>query len=264
MSPPFPAVLVRLEAVAASILQAIRTSVPAVQDLEVHFEASRGSMLRPGWFLACSDLLGAEPAQAALELAEMLELLHYASVLHDEGLARSGPGRRESILLGDLLLARAMTLLARHGDDLRVEKVARITADLSEGRILALELRTRPDSVPGDRLAARDRIASLRTGSFLGHAALLAASLGRELPHPVIASLETCGREAGAAYDLIDRLDTDEPGDGAPDLDRREVVALAAGHLDRAEAACRAIGPTRDAGAISSWLRGLRGTLEEP
>ena len=146
MSRFFPSLEAPLGALREEVSRAVGQAAPGVRELGEEMLRGRASLARPGVMLAAAGAFGAAPDARLRGLAEVLELVHLASSLHDEGLVHAGAleeaggdgawARRGAILLGDLLLARAMQLLAEHGDPDAVAAVAVITGDLAEGRIL--------------------------------------------------------------------------------------------------------------------------------
>lgn len=88
-------------------------------------------------------------------LAEITEMIHVASLLHDDVIdlaetRRSSPsapslfGNKLSILAGDFLLARASLALSRLGSNEVVELVASVLANLVEGEVMQMK-----GNVPG-------------------------------------------------------------------------------------------------------------------
>jgi len=111
--------------------------------------------------------------QRQLLLAQTIEFIHNASLLHDDLVDRS-PLRRGkpaawtkytpeyAVLAGDYLLARVMVNLSSHGNIHLVQYTAEIISDLLEGEWLQ-------DSVIGDffvSLEQLDRIHNLKTASL--------------------------------------------------------------------------------------------------
>jgi hexaprenyl-diphosphate synthase len=83
-------------------------------------------------------------------LAQIVEMIHVASLLHDDvidasALRRGAPsapaafGNKLAVLGGDFLLGRASTALARLGDTEVVELIASVIANLVEGEILQMK-----------------------------------------------------------------------------------------------------------------------------
>ena len=85
-----------------------------------------------------------------LRLAQIVEMIHVASLLHDDvidksDLRRGAPsapaafGNKLSVLGGDFLLGRASAALSRLGDNEVVELIASVIANLVEGEILQMK-----------------------------------------------------------------------------------------------------------------------------
>lgn len=85
-----------------------------------------------------------------LRLAQIVEMIHVASLLHDDvidksDLRRGSPsapaafGNKLAILGGDFLLGRASTALSRLGDNEVVELISSIIPNLIEGEILQMK-----------------------------------------------------------------------------------------------------------------------------
>lgn len=268
---PFPAVGDRLERISSAIEATIRDSVASVRGLSEHLRDRRGQMVRPGLLLACADLFGSRAQARALPLAEMVELIHYASVLHDQGLALTATvaalggedlpwGRREAILLGDLLLSRAMTLLAEHGGPREVARVARITGDLAEGQLLQVSLEREDPGAPEVREGKLLRVAELRTARFLGHTASLAVP-DPEVAASVEAPLEAYGKAMGFAYHLWkDLRDDAECTSGG--LPRARRLADARGFTDEARAALLPVASDLPVDPLVAWTDTITRELE--
>jgi len=158
-----------------------------------------GKRLRPLLVLLCAGADGGEEsvrAAAAIELVHMATLVH-DDVLDDAPLRRGQPtvaatgGRARATALGDLLFSQAFALLAEHGDDRAVSLLARASTALARG-----ELAQRQDaydtSLGEERYLDRCR---LKTATLFECACLL----GRDVPE-----LGAFGAEIGLAFQLLD------------------------------------------------------------
>ena len=92
--------------------------------------------------MACTYCFAALPQQ--VRLAEIVEMIHVASLLHDDVIdnssmrrgSASAPeafGNKLSVLAGDFLLGRASAALSRLGSSEVVELIASVIANLVEG-----------------------------------------------------------------------------------------------------------------------------------
>jgi geranylgeranyl pyrophosphate synthase len=161
--------------------------------------AAGGKRLRPMLVLLCAGPeRGGEavPAAAAIELVHMATLVH-DDVLDDAPLRRGLPtvaatsGRERAVATGDLLFSRAFALLAEAGDARSVALLAEASVALARG-----ELAQRRDAfdlgVDEARYLARCR---LKTARLFECACLL----GRDDEH-----LREFGADVGLAFQLLD------------------------------------------------------------
>jgi hexaprenyl-diphosphate synthase len=129
-----------------------------------------------------------------LRLAQVVEMIHVASLLHDDvidksDLRRGAPsapaafGNKLAILGGDFLLGRASAALSRLGDDEVVELISSIVANLAEGEILQMkgaggEVDLHPEVPHQDRWGTYLRKTYLKTASLMAKGARAAVVLG--------------------------------------------------------------------------------------
>jgi geranylgeranyl pyrophosphate synthase len=158
-----------------------------------------GKRLRPMLVLLCA---GEEGDERSLRAATAIELIHMATLVHDDvldeaPLRRGLPtvaatsGRARAVATGDLLFSRAFALLADAGDARSVALLAEASVALARG-----ELAQRRDafdiSVGEERYLARCR---LKTGRLFECACLL----GRDDE-----ALREFGAGVGLAFQLLD------------------------------------------------------------
>ena len=161
--------------------------------------AAGGKRLRPMLVLLCA---GADGGEAAVRAAAAIELVHMATLVHDDvldeaPLRRGVPtvaatsGRVRAVATGDLLLARAFALLAGAGDPRAVALLAGASVALARG-----ELAQRQDAfdldVSEQRYLERCR---LKTATLFECACLLGRSDDE---------LRRFGSEVGLAFQLLD------------------------------------------------------------
>ncbi|KAL6304923.1 terpenoid synthase [Sparassis latifolia] len=167
-----------------------------------------------------------------MRLAQIVEMIHVASLLHDDVIDRSplrrgvpsAPaafGNKLSILAGDFLLGRTSAALSRLGDSEVVELIASIIANLVEGEILQLK------SVHGDELGVaeapslgRDYLnvylqkTYLKTASLMAKGARAAVVLGGCAEGEVWKEVAYAyGRNLGIAFQLVDDILDYEAGE---------------------------------------------------
>jgi len=138
----------RLELVTAEMQRIVMSDLPMVEQVSGHLLRMRGKMFRPTLTLLASDVEGqSEPR--ALPLAALIELMHLATLVHDDSVDHSSTRRglptvnsmfshQVSVIMGDFLYSRALKALVaiRDFDVLRV--VTDVSSELSMGEMRQL------------------------------------------------------------------------------------------------------------------------------
>jgi geranylgeranyl pyrophosphate synthase len=171
--------------------------------------AAGGKRLRPLLVLLCAGAAGDE---STVRAAAAVELVHMASLVHDDvldaaPLRRGRPtvvassGRAQAVAVGDLLFSRAFALLAAAGDRRSVTLLAEASAALARG-----ELAQREDAF--DTAISESRYlerCSLKTAKLFE----CACRLGRDDE-----TLGAFGAKIGLAFQLLDDvLDVSGPAE---------------------------------------------------
>ena len=108
--------------------------------------AAKGKRLRPTLVFLSARLFG-EPLDTTMRTALFVELLHTATLIHDDVVDDSNERRGRpavhvrwdtptAVLAGDFLLARAMELLANSSDLLILREMLDTARSMSEGEIM--------------------------------------------------------------------------------------------------------------------------------
>ena len=161
-----------------------------------------------------SDIL---PSQR--RLAEIAELIHTASLLHDDVIdnsisRRSSPsanisfGNKMAVLAGDFLLGRASVALARLRDAEVIELLATVIANLVEGEFMQLKNTALDEAKPiwtEDILSYYLQKTYLKSASLISKSCRAAALLGQNSPD-VVEAAYSYGRNLGLAFQLVDDM----------------------------------------------------------
>ncbi|KAF4974454.1 hypothetical protein FZEAL_8625 [Fusarium zealandicum] len=161
-----------------------------------------------------SDIL---PSQR--RLAEISELIHTASLLHDDvidhSVSRRGSpsanlefGNKMAVLAGDFLLGRASVALARLRNPEVVELLATVIANLVEGEFMQLKNTERDERNPRwseETVTYYLQKTYLKTASLISKSCRAAALLGNTDAETVDAAY-SYGRNLGLAFQLVDDL----------------------------------------------------------
>lgn len=137
-----------------------------LNDYNPHMEAGNENVDQGGFdaSTASLQLLATEASETQIlptqrRLAEITEMIHVASLLHDDvidasEIRRGTPsapaafGNKLSILAGDFLLARASVALARLRNNEVLELLATVIANLVEGEVMQLQPKPTADGRP--------------------------------------------------------------------------------------------------------------------
>ena len=215
--------------------------------------AAGGKRLRPLLVLLCAGEPGGE---AAVRAGAAVELVHMASLVHDDvlddaPLRRGRPtvsassGRRRATATGDLLFSRAFALLARNGSGDAIELLSEASLALAQGE-LAQRRDAYDTSISAERYLERCR---LKTGRLFECACLIGgAASGANATAP---ELRAFGSEVGLAFQLLDDvLDVSGPPE-------RTGKARGTDLLDGTVTLCLILAAARDPGLRRVELRGL-------
>ncbi|PHH90236.1 hypothetical protein CDD83_4204 [Cordyceps sp. RAO-2017] len=205
-----------LEAAAAPTAAVIDTSISPVQILaDVNPSALPLSAREPEMPEGGSlDIL---PSQR--RLAEITELIHTASLLHDDvidhSVSRRGSpsanlefGNKMAVLAGDFLLGRASVALARLRDVEVVELLATTIANLVEGEFMQLKNTARDERRPDwseETLSYYLQKTYLKTASLISKSCRAAALLGNA-DNTTVEAAYAYGRNLGLAFQLVDDM----------------------------------------------------------
>ena len=169
--------------------------------------AAGGKRLRPMLVLLCAGEAG---GAASVRAATAIELVHMATLVHDDVLDRAplrrgqptvvaASGRGRAVATGDLLFSRAFGLLAEAGDDEAVALLAAASVALARG-----ELAQRQDAfdltISEGRYLERCRLKTAKLfecACLLGHAAAPGSEQGAE-------TMAEFGQAIGLAFQLLD------------------------------------------------------------
>lgn len=167
-----------------------------------------------------------EPAETSIDilpsqrrLAEITELIHTASLLHDDVIdhsesRRGSPsanlafGNKMAVLAGDFLLGRASVALARLRNPEVVELLATVIANLVEGEFMQLKNTARDEASPKwseDALGYYLDKTYLKTASLISKSCRAAALLGG-VERDVVEAAYGYGKNLGLAFQLVDDL----------------------------------------------------------
>ncbi len=187
----------------------LRSEVELLGEISYGLIGAGGKRVRPRLALLASYLLGAGQ-RAGLDVALCVELLHSASLLHDDLIdgadTRRGQetayrryGNSVSVMTGDFLLARVLKVLARAGRPTFIGLMADTAAQMCEAEVLQYQLAEAEQFQMNQYLRVIDgKTALLFAAALQGVAQQVAAPLAQEV------ALRDFGLHYGRAFQLRD------------------------------------------------------------
>lgn len=180
-----------------------------INEVSEYLLQARGKYLRPTLLLLANEV-GGRPAEAAERLAAIVELMHVATLVHDDAVDHS-PKRRGmptvnsrwthqvAVIMGDYLYSRALLEVTRSGPPEAVAILAAASNQMSIGEMRQLAAR--------DTLGATEdeyyRLCACKTASLMSAACELGALAGAEEHREAMSAY---GRDLGMAFQIVDDL----------------------------------------------------------
>ncbi len=195
----------------AVIHRRLSSKVALVDQISNYIVNAGGKRVRPMLLLLIAQALGkASPHRH--EMAAVVELIHTATLLHDdvvdESSLRRGRqtanamfGNAASVLVGDFLYTRAFQMMVTPNRMRVLEVLAEATNVIAEGEVLQLMNMHDPDITVEDYL----RVIEYKTAKLFEASARLAAVIS-DAPTEVEEACAGYGRAVGTAFQLIDDL----------------------------------------------------------
>lgn len=228
-----------LAAVERAMLDVTDSQVAVLRDASRHILSAGGKRIRPRLLLLAYTAMGGLDLARAAGPAAAVELMHTASVVHDDindhGIMRRGRpsvnatwGRTFALLTGDFLFTAVYELMAPFGD---------LNVDLARAATALVEGETLQASAVKENDFSREiymRIIALKTAALFRAAGAIGAKLADASPREVEA-LSEFGFNLGLAFQIVDDIldlvaDEERLGKTAGiDLDQGRGVAVALG-----------------------------------
>ena len=208
-----------LAAVEVEIRRELNSTVPLIQEMGSYIAGAGGKRLRPILLLLAARLAEYRGPRA-VRLACVVELLHTATLIHDDvvdeaPLRRGRPsanaqwGVDASVLVGDHLYSKSFAMLVRDNDRGVMETLARATVSMTEAEVFQLQLKRSGLTSEADYT----RIITQKTASFMSACCRIGALLG-VLPPEQTEALTRYGLDIGIAFQISDdALDFDADQD---------------------------------------------------
>jgi len=198
-----------LELVERSMREQLASESDLVRGIGEHVLASGGKRVRPALLLLASELCG-YTGPRRIQVAAAVELLHTATLLHDDvvdlAVQRRGHpsanavwGNRRAVLAGDFFYARASSMIVEDGDLEILTVFSNTIRRMAEGEILQLELSFDPSVSEAQYYQVIERKSAVLLSAACEAGAILGGVTRAERRR-----VAEFGRELGLAFQLRD------------------------------------------------------------
>lgn len=199
----------RLDEVADELQRVVVADFPMLEAITGHLLRMKGKMFRPTLTLLASAV-DERPEPRAIPLAAVVELVHLATLVHDDSVDHSTLRRgmptinalfthQISVIMGDFLYSRAVVELVRVGDMTPLQVLAHATNQMTIGemrQLTALDaLRFSEDDY--------DALIHAKTASLISAACEIGAIAGSARHREALARY---GLRLGMAFQIVDDL----------------------------------------------------------
>jgi octaprenyl-diphosphate synthase len=196
-----------------------RSDIGAVRDISGHTLLSGGKRLRPALGILCAHAAATGrpnyvyPKDRIIAAGAAAEMIHMATLMHDdvvdEATERRGRptasavyGNSITILTGDYLLAKSISLLAHNDENLHVVRVfSDVTVAMAEGEVLQAAVAHHLDVL----METYEEVIERKTARFLAGCCETGAMLGGA-DRAEAAAFRAYGHHLGMAFQIADDL----------------------------------------------------------
>lgn len=205
-------VTTELERVEVRLAELLECREPRMTEIADHLIGAGGKRVRPMVTLLAFRACGGSAVDDIVDVAVALELIHSASLLHDDIIddnelrrgrdsARRKYGIAHTLVTGDFLFSRAFQICGRF-DEVLIHWAAEACIALTEGEIMQARFRHNPAVTLPDYL----EIVVRKTASLFEQGARTAAYLARPDDTAMTEALARCGRHVGMTFQMVDDL----------------------------------------------------------
>jgi len=200
----------KLDEVSQRIKYKLASEINLIHKMTNHHLNSGGKRIRPLLTLASAKLCGYKDGNRDVNLAACVELIHNATLLHDdvidnskfrrgEKTANSIWGNQSSILVGDYLLSRCFEMMVEDGSQEILKLLSSTSSRIAQGEVLQLEHKGEVDLLEETYF----NIINMKTASLFSAATKVGACLGNRSKKEKDA-LESYGKNLGLAFQVAD------------------------------------------------------------
>ena len=200
----------KLENVTQQIKYKLASEINLIHKMTDYHVKSGGKRIRPLLTLASAKLCGYKEGNRDVNLAACIELIHNATLLHDDVIdnsdlrrgiktANSVWGNQSSILVGDYLFSRCFEMMVEDGSQEVLKLLSSTSSRIAQGEVLQLEHKGEIDMLEETYF----NIINMKTAALFAAATRVGACLGNKSKKEKDA-LESYGKNLGLAFQIAD------------------------------------------------------------
>ena len=200
----------RLNNVSQQIKYKLASEINLIHKMTNYHLKSGGKRIRPLLTLGSAKLCGYKNGNRDVNLAACVELIHNATLLHDDvidnsdlrrGIKTSNTiwGNQSSILVGDYLLSRCFEMMVEDGSQEILKLLSSTSSKIAQGEVLQLEYKGEIDILEETYFD----IINSKTAALFAAATKVGACIANKNKKEKNA-LESYGRNLGIAFQITD------------------------------------------------------------
>ena len=200
----------KLVLVEEKIKTKLSSKVDLIEEMTKYHLRTGGKKLRALLTLQSAKLCGYSKGTRDVNLAACVELIHAATLMHDDvidnGEIRRGKktlnkiwGNQSSILVGDYILSRCFEMMVDDGDEEVLKLLSSTSAEISQGEVLQLQHKGEIDMLEETYL----KIISAKTASLFSAATKVGSILSKK-ENKTKEALEFYGKNLGLTFQIAD------------------------------------------------------------
>ena len=188
----------------------LSSKVELVDEMTSYHLRTGGKRLRALLTLGSAKLCGYQKGSRDVNLAACVELIHAATLMHDDVIDNSDVrrgkktlnkiwGNQSSILVGDYLLSRCFEMMVEDGNLEVLKLLSSTSAEISQGEVLQLQHKGEVDMLEETYL----KIISAKTASLFAAATKVGSILANQ-DKKIKDALEFYGKNLGLTFQIAD------------------------------------------------------------
>ncbi len=213
---PIQSVLDQIESDLSEFESSLKQATFSVSDSK-HFKINKGKKIRAALVLFCAGLASEESGDSspdARKVALAVELLHFASLVHDDILDQEKERRgaepvyqqlslRKAVLLGDYIMAQSLMGLPESVYERGSKSLLSVVSQMCVGEFIQLQMRESIMALPEYRQAYQE-VNFRKTALLFGQACWIGSHLSPQLSPSNREHLQIFGEHFGLAFQLLD------------------------------------------------------------